>query len=224
MRVVGLNKAPHHNCKIGRVSAKPAGEGRVGVVLDDGKTTLAVRNENVELVAADKSDTPKPPEEPKSRTLVRDNAILDEFDQSRDPELLVLYHHLRDRSFDGFNSSEYHAQMLRYYAGGVSVVTVVPRRIRDNNYLLVCLANKKQELNTLCELSFLCMRQFVGFSMLVKKRCFVCSKPDAPPCACQCACFCSKECASRGRDEHEKLCKLVKASPPAIEAETVQLF
>ena len=114
VRVVGLSKAAQHNGKVGRVSAKPAGDGRVGVVLGDGKT-LAVRSENLELVAVDKSVKPTTPEEKeeKSRTLVRDNATLDEFDQSRDPDLLVLYHHLRDRSFDGFNASEYNDQMLR---------------------------------------------------------------------------------------------------------------
>ena len=31
---------------------------------------------------------------PKERTLVRDNAILREFDDSESPDLLVLYHHL----------------------------------------------------------------------------------------------------------------------------------
>jgi hypothetical protein len=158
------------------------------------------------------------------RTLKRDTAILREFDENNDPNVLALYHHYRDQAFDAFNAVEYHAQMLRYYSAGICVVIVVSRKIRENDYFLVCLRNPKEELNTLCELSFLCMRQFVGISMLVKKNCFVCNKPTALKCtSCKCACFCSKECQASGWKAHKKLCKLVKASAPKVETECVEL-
>jgi hypothetical protein len=53
----------------------------------------------------------------KKRELKRDTKILQEFDDSSSPDLLVLYYHLRDMSFDCFNASEFHQQMIRYYAG-----------------------------------------------------------------------------------------------------------
>jgi hypothetical protein len=98
---------------------------------------------------------------------VRDDVILREFDDTRDPDSLVLYHHLRDMSFDCFNAPEYHQQMLRYFSSGVTLVGVVPRRIRESDYFLVCLQHEKHERNTPCEVAFQCMRQFVGISMLV---------------------------------------------------------
>jgi len=149
--------------------------------------------------------------------------VLREFDGSGDPSLLVLYYHLRDRAYDGFNSPEYHKQMLDYYSAGMSVVCVVPRKIGNNDHLLVCLRHKIAERNTLCELAFQCMRQFCGVSMLVKRRCFVCNRPAAPPCACGVACFCSQACAARGSDTHSKLCKLVKASGVKVEEEEESL-
>ena len=53
----------------------------------------------------------------KKRELKRDTKILQEFDDSSSPDLLVLYYHLRDMDFDCFNASEFHQQMIRYYAG-----------------------------------------------------------------------------------------------------------
>ena len=51
VRIFGLAKAPQHNGKTGKISAKPPKEeGRIGVDLGGGKT-LAVRRENLELVA-----------------------------------------------------------------------------------------------------------------------------------------------------------------------------
>jgi hypothetical protein len=162
--------------------------------------------------------------EGKKRELKRDTAILRELDDSDSPDLLVLYHHIRDQSFDCFNAGEYNEQMLQYYAGGISVVMVVPRRIRENEYFLVCLQHKQPERNILCELSFLCYRQFCGVSMLVKKKCFVCNNPTKLKCtSCKCACFCSKECQAAGWKKHKKLCKLIKASSVAVETECVQV-
>ena len=159
------------------------------------------------------------------RELKRDTAILREFHQGESPDLLVLYHHIRDMAFDCFNAGEYNQQMLRYLEAGMSVVVVVPRKIQGSDYFLVCLQHEQHEKNTLCELSFLCFRQFAGISMLVKKRCFVCHKPSAMKCAgCQCACFCSKECQASGWKQHKKLCKMIKgAKPPTVEAEAVEV-
>ena len=102
-------------------------------------------------------------------------------------------------------------------------MAVVTRHVRENEYFLVCLKNKQEDMNSLCELAFQCQRQFCGISMLVKRRCFVCHKPGAAKCACQCACFCSKECEARGAPQHSKLCKLIRASPVKTEEETVQM-
>ena len=161
----------------------------------------------------------------KERTLVRDNEVLREFDESESPDLLALYRHYRDQAFDCFNAAEYHEQMLRYYAADISVRVAVPRKIGDNDYFLVCLQNKQPEKDTLCEVAFQCGRSFVGISMLVKKRCFVCHRQDAKRCsACQCACFCSKECQLKGWGAHKALCKLVKAGGPVtVEVESLQL-
>ena len=102
--------------------------------------------------------------------------------------------------------------------------------------------------NQPCEVAFNCMRQFLGITMLVKKRCFVCNKPGAPMCSCrkrtlptlvisgtfltdsdcvgllaECACFCGDECAAAGREAHKKVCALVKASAVTVEEETLLL-
>ena len=168
------------------------------------------------------------PDEKSQRTLKRDNAVLDEFNGTNDPDTLVLYWHFRDRAYDAFNATEYNAQMLRYYASGKKVVAVVPRRIRDSDHLLVCLNTKVQDpenpIDTLCELAFQCQRSFTGISMLVKQRCFVCGRPGAPRCKCQCACFC-KGCESEGAArEHQKLCAMIRKFEVAADEETLQLF
>lgn len=227
MRITGLAKAPQHNGKVGKVSSKAAQEqGRVGVELGKGQT-LSVRLQNLERAEEPEPsavDAPMPAApEGVQRTLQRDNAVLQEFDGSGDPNTLVLYHHLRDRAFDAFNAAEYNEQMLRYYAGGITVSEVVPRKMGDNDYLLVCLRNKVEDYNTLCELSFQCMRQFCGISLLLKCRCFTCHRPNAPRCACQCACFCSDECRAADRSGHAKLCKLICASTVNVDTESVQL-
>lgn len=161
------------------------------------------------------------------RTLVRDTALLQEFGDSDNPDLLVLYYHYNDRSFDCFNASEYNAQMLRYYANGMCVTLVVPRRIGKNEFFLVGLQNKQHpERDSLCEVAFQCQRQFVGISMLVKKKCFLCHKPTSLRCmGCQCACFCSKECQMNGWKEHKKLCKVICTTEPSptVESECVDI-
>ena len=146
VRITGLEKTPQHNDKVGKVSAKPAVDGRVGVELGKGQT-LSVRVCNLERAAQDGRVGVEPEVVPAAmegvqRTLKRDNAVLQEFDNSRDPSTLVLYHHLRDRAFDAFNAAEYNEQMLGYYAGGIEVSEVVPRKMGDNDYLLVCMRNK----------------------------------------------------------------------------------
>ena len=161
----------------------------------------------------------------KERQLKRDTALLQEFDDSESADLLVLYHHLRDRSFDCFNAAEYTAQMLKYYTANIRVVEIVSRKIRDNNYFLVCLRSEQQSANpVLCEMAFQCMRQFAGFTMLVKRRCFVCNAPNAKMCkGCQCASFCSKECLAAGWKAHRKLCKKVDITTLVIDKEQLEL-
>jgi hypothetical protein len=160
----------------------------------------------------------------KQRELKRDTSVLREFHANDHPDVLVLYHHLKDRAFDAFNAGEYHEQMLRYCESDMAVVMIAPRRIEGQDYFLVCLQHRQEMRNTLCELSFLCLRQFVGISMLVKKRCFCCNKPTALRCrACGCACFCSKECQKSAWKQHKKLCKAVGVSKPVVDAEVVQL-
>lgn len=135
-----------------------------------------------------------PSDEPQQRTLKRDSALLREFDGSGDPDLFALYYHYRDRAMDCFNAAEYSTQMVAYYAAGCTLKVVVPRRIQDNDYFLVCLQDKKEENNTPCEVAFNCMRQFCGITMLVKKRCFACNKPGSSMCSgCNCACFCGEK-------------------------------
>lgn len=223
--VIGLTKAAQHNGKIGHVLARGGREGRVGVQLGDG-TVLSVRRENLTpMEGPGPKQATLSAEQSAQRTLKRENAVLREFDGSRDPETMALYFHRRDRAFDAFNAAEYNEQMLRYYTGGLSMVSVVPRRANGNEYFLVGLRHKEDDQNTLCDLAFQCMRQFVGVSMLVKRRCFVCNTPNSPMCVCQCACFCSKECETSGRAWHGKLCKLVQLSSVVVaEDESLDLF
>jgi hypothetical protein len=158
------------------------------------------------------------------RTLKRDTSLLQEFNDSNDPNLLVLYHHIRDLAFDCFNCTEYHAQMLKYYAANIRVVEVVSRKILENDYFLVCLRSEESSANPLCEMAFQAQRQFQGYCMLVKKQCFVCHRKTAKKCAgCQCACFCSKECLRAGWKEHAKLCKMVDVSSISLDTEVVQI-
>ena len=225
VRVVGLVKAAQHNGKVGRVSAKAGKDGRVGVELSDGQV-LSVRRENLEVLADGGVSGGDLPLDAKPRTLQRDNALLLEYDGSRDPDVLALYWHFKDQAFDCFNAVEYIEQMLRYYANGMSVIGVLPRRIRDNEYFLVCLRHEEDEKNSLCQVGFQCMRQFAGISMLVKKQCFTSHRPGAPMAACQVACFASKECeadfASR-TPSYAKLCRLIDSSTITVEEEVVQI-
>ena len=228
VELFGLVKAAQHNGKRGRLSAREAQDGRVGVRLGDG-TTLSVRRENVKLPAKRQAPDPAPPkeeddQEPKPRTLERKAALFQEFHGSPDPDSLVLYYHIRDRAFDAFNASEYNTQMMRYYAAGYAVVAVAPRRMQDDACMLICLRHKDESKNSLCELGFQCMRQFTGISMLAKQRCFACHRPNAPRCTCGCAAFCDGDCrASAAADEHKALCKLIRKGPPVIEDEVVQI-
>jgi len=200
-------------------------------------TVLAVRRENLEPVspedaaadaameAAAAAAASQIAESKKHRTVHKNNAILEEFDGTRDPDSLALYYHFKDGAFDCFNAPEYNTQMLRYYSVGMAVVSCVPRRIRSNEYFLVCLQYKEPEQNTFCEVAFNCQRSFAGISMLVKRQCFACHRPGAPLCACQCACFCSRECeASEVGVSHRQLCQLARGSNVAVEDECVQLF
>ena len=143
VRITGLAKTPQHNGKVGKVSAKAAQDGRVGVELGKDQT-LSVRLQNLERAEAPEPSAVDMPAAPEGvqRTLQRDNAVLQEFDGSGDPSTLVLYHHLRDRAFDAFNAAEYNEQMLRYYAAGITVSEVVPRKMGEHDYLLVCMRNK----------------------------------------------------------------------------------
>ena len=161
-----------------------------------------------------------------SRTLIRDTHVLEEFDGSPDPNLMVLYHHKRDQAFDAFNVPEYNAQMIDYYAKGLSVVEIVPRRIRNNQYFLVCLQHPTNKaINAICQLAFQCRRQFLGYAMLVKQCCFVCSRPRAIKCEkCECACFCSAACKQRGAVAHARMCKLVQSSNFVVDKEELQLL
>ena len=117
---------------------------------------------------------------------------------------------------------------LHYYSKGIEVKIVVPRKIKDSMYFLVCLSHTSDEsCDTLCQLAFQCQRQFLGFSMLVKKRCFVCHKKTTLMCTqCKSACFCSRECQTKGWISHKKLCKKIKNSKIATEeeAETLNLL
>ena len=164
-------------------------------------------------------------EEGNKRTLQRDHTILKEFDDGTDPGLLALYYHKRDMAFDAFNATEYTKQMENYYANDIRVKLVLPRKIGENKLSLVCLQNIQPEKDTLCDLAFQAMRQFVGHCMLVKHRCFVCNSPNAVKAcgSCKCAFYCSRECQQKDWPSHKKLCKLIKESNVTLESECVQL-
>ena len=169
---------------------------------------------------------PHPLPQAQQRELTRDTAILREYAASDDPDVLVLYHHLRDRAFDAFNAQEYHDQVIRYIVAGMSVVFVAPRSIaRRAEYYLVGLRHSRAERNVLCELAFLCRRQFCGIAMLVQRRCAMCNKVDgARTCSgCHCVAFCSKTCQRKGWGAHKKLCKLVDAQSVVVETESIDL-
>jgi len=89
----------------------------------------------------------------------------------------------------------------------------------------VCLAHPVAERNTLCQLAFQCRRQFLGYSILLKRSCFVCNRPAAAKCVCECASFCSADCAQKGDAEHAPLCRLVRAGKAVtVDAEALQLL
>ncbi|GMI31220.1 hypothetical protein TeGR_g10456, partial [Tetraparma gracilis] len=96
--------------------------------------------------------SPSPPVPGTERTLKRDFSVLREFHSSSDPNMLVLYHHIRDRAYDAFNAREYNAQMLKYYANGFTAVEVVPRSVGGLEYMLVSLRHSVESSNSLCEL------------------------------------------------------------------------
>ena len=162
---------------------------------------------------------------PAQRTLKRDPSILLEFNASDDPNCLALYFHLKDSQFDAFNASEYHSQLLKYFENKMNIVEVVSRTIQGKEYLLVCLRDPIEARNGLCELAFLCQRQFQGISMLVKRHCFICNKPTNKKCGtCKVACFCSKECLEKGWGTHKKVCNHVKkCDVPVVEKEDEKL-
>eukprot|EP00729_Bicosta_minor_P008240 gene8240-9782_t len=145
-----------------------------------------------------------------------------EFDDGDSPDLLSLYFHYRDKAFDCYNAKEYTAQLIKYYANNISVVLVVPRKIRGNDYLLVGMQHSQHEKNSLCQVAFQCKRQFCGISFLLKKKCFWCNKPAETKCTgCLSACFCSKQCQTSSWPEHKKLCNLVTVSSITTEDEVV---
>ena len=157
--------------------------------------------------------------------LRHDSSLLREFDENDSPDHLVLYFHLKDGSFDCFNATEYHKQMLQYYANNIKVCVVLPRKMNDHDYFLVCLQNKEHpEYNSFCQVAFQCQRQFLGVSHLIKKRCFVCNEPTMMMCTgCYCATFCSKDCQVKGWPNHKKLCKLIKSSDISREEECIDI-
>jgi len=165
--------------------------------------------------------------EKNKKVLKKDLSLLREFDSNEHEDMLALYHHVKDSAFDAFNAAEYTQQLLQYYAKNITVKVVVPRTIGNNKYFLVCLQHEVKEYNSLCQLAFQCKRQFVGYSMLVKKKCFAarCNKSTNLTCAgCKCACFCSKECQAAGFAAHKKLCKLIRASNVQTEEESLDLM
>jgi hypothetical protein len=139
-------------------------------------------------------------------------------------DMVVLYHHRKDSEFDCFNAEEYTQQLLQYYANKITVKVIVPRSIGNNKYFLVCLQHEIKECNSLCQLAFQCKRQFVGYSMLIKKKCFKCNKATNMTCACKCAFFCSKECQAAGFATHKKVCRLIRASGVQTEEESLDLM
>ena len=223
VRITGLVKAPEHNGKVGTICRKrKAPEGRVGVDLGGGNL-LCVKRENLELVSTIASVTGVDGE----TKFTRDNGLLDEFNGNPDPDVLALYWHMRDQEFDCYNAVEYGEQMLRYYTAGWYVAAVVPRQIRADEHLLVCLRSKENaDQNGLCQVAFQCMRQFAGISILVKKRCIVCHRPGAPWCSCKCVSVCPDCQDHEIARSHRRLCKLVQASDVVIvsEDEAIQLL
>ena len=158
------------------------------------------------------------------RTLTQDFATLQEFDDSESPDLLALYFHYRDQSFDCFNAREFQEQMVAYLQAGHTVRANLPRLIGEREYMLVCLQSKDPEKDSLCQVAFQAKRQFCGTSMLVKKRCFVCNRVGAQRCTgCHVASFCDKVCLARGWGEHKRLCKMIKAGEVTLETEAIQL-
>lgn len=231
VRIKGLARAAHYNGKVGIVTEDTApGEARVGVKLSGG-TALAVKAVNLEVLLSantDKKTASKSSSDtmPNQRTLKREMALLREFDGSPDPNTLALYYHFADRAFDAYNATEYNGQMTRYYNNDYSVRVILPRKIGSNNFFFVGLQHTQQEKNVLCELAFNCGRSFLGIGILVKKRCFKCSKPGVVQCEqCLCACFCSDVCQNSdiGR-EHQRLCKKIKLSTIMVEDDCVQLL
>jgi hypothetical protein len=163
-------------------------------------------------------------DESNRKVLRHDSSLLREFDENESPDHLVLYFHIKDGSFDCFNAVEYHKQMLQYYSLGIRVKIVIPRKMNGHSYFLVCLQNDRNELNSLCQVAFQCQRQYVGVSLLIKKRCFVCNAPTIMMCTgCHCAAFCSRDCQTKGWSAHKKLCKLIKASNIVIEEECLEI-
>lgn len=162
--------------------------------------------------------------EKSKKTIHKDLSLLREFDSNDHKDMMVLYHHKKDSEFDCFNAEEYHQQLQQYYARKITVKIVVPRSIGNNKYFLVCLQHEIKEYNSLCQLAFQSKRQFVGYSMLVKKKCFQCNKRTDMTCACKCAFFCSKECQAAGFATHKKVCKLIRASGVQTEEESLDLM
>ena len=236
VRVVDLAKATHHNGKVGTVVNTRAHnvEGRFGVRLDGEKTVLAVRAPNLEAVAegsAGRADAPSPAakkprpaeEEVEPRTLKRESQVLAEFAGTRDPDSFALYYHYADGAFDAHSVAEYCAQMARYYDKDYAVAAVVPRALRDGLCDLVSLRHRDETKNTLCELAFQCQRSFCGVSMLVRRNCANCGRPNADPCACRTIAFCSDRCKGEVA-AHGPICALVRAGEYAVEDEVVRLL
>jgi hypothetical protein len=213
VKVVGLKAAKQHNGKLGTLGDRT--DGRYAVTLDGSGRKLAVKRGNVQLIEE---------AQPEPKTLERHHQLLAEFDGSRDPDTLALYYHSRDASFDAYNAAEYTAQMFRYYAHGLKVVCVSPRKIRGNDYALVQLRHDDADKNSLCELAFQCQRSFCGVSILVKRQCFACGRPGAPACVCACAFFCSERCSAEASASHSDLCRRVRAFPFPVEEEVVTIF
>lgn len=157
----------------------------------------------------------------KKRELKRNNELLREFDASSDPNLLVLYHHLRDKEFDCFNAKEYTNQMIAYHQKNIKLVEVVSRKMNGHDYFLVCCRHEIEQNNPLCELAFQVQRQMQGYCMLVKKRCFHChTNENVKMCSgCQCACFCSTACLKKHWGIHKPFCKLVDPKSITLDKE-----
>jgi hypothetical protein len=164
--------------------------------------------------------------EKNKKVLKKDYSLLREFDCNDHSDMMVLYHHKRDGEFDCFNANEYTQQLISYYQKNIRVKIVVPRTINSNKYFLVCLQNVDMQQNTLCQLAFQCKRQFLGYAMLMKKKCLICNaRTDMVCTGCRCVCFCSRECQKNGFSNHKKLCKLVKnGGPVQTEEETLDLM